>query len=388
MLKMAVGHTEELDGEFAAQDVLTQCADALDGLTPQAGLLLASHDLDIEDFLAAVIAAYPDVELIGCTTLAPMSSASDYSEGSTTLTLFASDVLDFTTGLGTDLSTDVNAAVRSAVEQAAGKTDKPPALVVITPTMELSDPASVTLEMGEVVGADVPVFGGGAVPPYPLASPWVGASQFYDGEVLSDSLPILLISGALNVAVGVAHGWQPVGKSAVVTKADDHRVYEIDNEPVLDFYRHYLGEGSEPSIATPLAILDEETNRFYLRTALTYDETDGSAGFFGSVPEGSTVQLTMATNDQILNGTEQSIEEAISAFPAGARPEGMFVASCATRNLMLGTQAGGEIQRIVSSTGEDIPISGFYAYGEIAPLGHDTNARFHNGTCVTVLLGT
>jgi hypothetical protein len=66
----------------------------------------------------------------------------------------------------------------------------------------------------------------------------------------------------------------------------------------------------------------------------------------------------------------------------------MFVASCATRNLMLGTQAGGEIQRLAASIGADIPISGFYAYGEIAPLGNDTTARFHNGTCVTVLLGT
>jgi hypothetical protein len=377
MLKMAVGHSEELDGEFAAEDILAQCAVALEGLTPQAGLLLASHDLDIEDFLAAVLAAYPDIELIGCTTMAPMSSASDYAEGSTTLTLFASDVLEFTTGLGTNVSTDVNAAVKHAVQQAAGKTEKPPALVVITPTMELSDPATVTLEMGEVLGADVPVFGGGAVPPYPLASPWVGARQFYDGRVLSDSLPILLISGPLNVSVGVAHGWKPVGKTAVVTKAGDHRVY-----------RHYLGAGSEPSIATPLAILDEETNRFYLRTALTYDETDGSAGFFGSVPEGSTVQLTMATNDQILGGTEQSVEEALSAYPEGAIPEGMFVASCATRNLMLGTQAGGEIQRLAASIGADIPISGFYAYGEIAPLGNDTTARFHNGTCVTVLLGT
>ena len=388
MLKMAVGHTEELDGEFAAEEILAQCAVALEGLTPQAGLLLASHDLDIEDFLAAVLAAYPDIELIGCTTMAPMSSASDYAEGSTTLTLFASDVLEFTAGLGTNVSTDVNAAVKHAVQEAAGKTEKPPALVVITPTMELSDPATVTLEMGEVLGADVPVFGGGAVPPYPLAAPWVGARQFYDGKVLTDSLPILLISGPLIVSIGVAHGWQPVGKTAVVTKAGDHRVYEIDDEPVLDFYRHYLGAGSEPSIATPLAILDEETNRFYLRTALTYDESDGSAGFFGSVPEGSTVQLTMATNDQILSGTEQSVEEALSAYPEGASPEGMFVASCATRNLMLGTQAGGEIQRLAASIGADIPISGFYAYGEIAPLGNDTTARFHNGTCVTVLLGT
>jgi hypothetical protein len=388
MLKMAVGHTEELDGEFAAKDILAQCADALEGLAPQAGLLLASHDLDIDDFLAAVLAEYPEIELIGCTTMAPMSSASEYTEGSTTLTLFASDVLAFSTGLGRDVSVDANAAVRQAVDQAAGKTDKPPALVIVTPTMELLDPASVTSEMGAILGADTPVFGGGAVPPYPLASPWVGAEQIYNGEVISDSLPILLISGELNVSVGVAHGWHPVGRTAVVTRADDHSVYEIDGEPVINFYRHYLGEGSEPSIANPLAILDEGTNRYYLRTALTYNEADGSAGFFGSVPEGSTVQLTMATNDQILTGAESSLAEALASFPSGANPEAMLIASCATRNLILGTRARGEIERIVDGLDQDIPVSGFYAYGEIAPLGSDTPVRFHNGTCVTVLFGT
>ena len=85
---MAVGHTEELDGEFAAEEVLKQCAEALGGHEPKAGMLLAAHDLDMEDFLASVTAAYPEMELIGCTTIAPMSSAASYVEGSTTLTLF------------------------------------------------------------------------------------------------------------------------------------------------------------------------------------------------------------------------------------------------------------------------------------------------------------
>ena len=47
----------------------------LGGLTPQAGLLLVSHDVDLEDFLALIRASFPEIELIGCTTLAPMSSA-------------------------------------------------------------------------------------------------------------------------------------------------------------------------------------------------------------------------------------------------------------------------------------------------------------------------
>ncbi len=48
MLKMAVGSTEELDGELAASDVLAQCAEGLDGRAAQAGLLFACHDLDLQ----------------------------------------------------------------------------------------------------------------------------------------------------------------------------------------------------------------------------------------------------------------------------------------------------------------------------------------------------
>ena len=114
---MAVGQTDELDGEFAVREILEQCADAVDGLVPQPGLLLASHDFDIAEVLPAISAAYPGIELIECTTIAPMSSVADYAEGSTTLTLFASDVLNFTTGLGRNVAKDVASATRQAVEQ-------------------------------------------------------------------------------------------------------------------------------------------------------------------------------------------------------------------------------------------------------------------------------
>jgi hypothetical protein len=367
---------------------LSQCADALDGQEPQAGLLLASHDLDIEEFLSVITAAYPGVDLVGCSTIAPMSSVADYVEGSTTLTLFASDVLDFTVGLGTDVAAGAGSAARQAVEDATRKTDKPPALLIVTPTVEQFDPTAVTVEIGEVLGPTVPVIGGGAAPDFPIAMPWLGGVQFYGNQVLTNSLPVLLISGPLKVSVGVAHGWSPVGKTAVVTRSDDYTVYEIDGEPILDFYHRYLGVGSEPAIANPLAILDDDTGRYYLRAPMQYNESDGSATFFGSIPQGATVQLAMATTDEILSGTEASVAEAVAGFPRGSMPEAALIASCAVRNFLLGTRTSGEIERIRTGLDRGLPVSGFYAFGEIAPLGVNSTPSFHNETCVTVLIGT
>jgi hypothetical protein len=388
LLKMAVGQTDELDGAFAAEEILSQCAAALGGEDPQAGLLLASHDLEFEEFLSVVAATYPGMELIGCSTLGPMTSAADFVEGSTSLTLFASNVLDFTIGLGTDVVADVNSAVRQAVEEATGKTNKQPALVIVTPTVEEFDPASMTIELGDVLGPTVPVIGGGAAPDFPMTMPWLGGVQFRGDQVLTDSLPVLVVSGPLNVSIGVAHGWSPVGKTAVVTRAKEHTVYEIDGEPILDFYRRYLGVGTEPAIANPLAILDDDTGRYYLRAPMKYDASDGSATFFGAIPEGAAVRLAMASTEEILEGTEASVAEAIAGFPEDAVPEAALVASCGVRTVLLGTRTSDEIERIRSSLGDDLPVSGFYGFGEIAPLGLGSTPSFHNETCVTVLIGT
>jgi hypothetical protein len=388
MFKMAVGQTDELDGEMAAAEILRQCEPALDGETPQAGLLLATHDLDLEEFLTAVTDRFPGIKLIGCTTLAPVSSASDYVEGSTALTLFASDVIRFSTGLGADVASGVGSAARQAAEEALGDGDEKPALAIVTPTMEDFDPASVSEEMGKALGADVPVFGGGAVPDFPVTSPWVGAVQFYGDRIVTDSLPLLLLSGPLQVSVGVAHGWSPVGREAVVTRSKNEVVYEIDGEPVVDFYRHYLGAGGEPAMAHPLALLDKDTGRYYLRAPLVWDEEEGSATFFGSVPEGSTVQIAMASTEEILAGTVASVSDALSGFPEMAKPEGALISACAVRNFLLGTRTSSELDLIKTGLGGDIPIAGFYAYGEIAPLNVESSPKFHNETCVTVLIGT
>ena len=94
-----------------------------------------------------------------------------------------------------------------------------------------------------------------------------------------------------------------------------------------------------------------------------------------------------ADGDEILAGTDGSVASAIAGF-ASPEPEAAIVISCAARKWLLGTRTGSEIDQVRSKLGDDVPVVGFYAFGEIAPLGTERDIRFHNETCVTVLLGT
>jgi hypothetical protein len=96
----------------------------------------------------------------------------------------------------------------------------------------------------------------------------------------------------------------------------------------------------------------------------------------------------VAATDQIFEGTKASISAALAGFPAGSRPDGALLFSCATRKYLLGTRAGREIDLVRELLGETVPVSGFYCMGEIAPMASADLTRFHNATMVSVLLGS
>jgi hypothetical protein len=206
--------------------------------------------------------------------------------------------------------------------------------------------------------------------------------------VADDAVAILLFSGALDFSFGVETGWRGVGPRGVVTKTtDDGDVVEIDGRPAVDFYARYLGSGPPP-IANPLAVFETaEGDRFYLRTPVNYDRETGIVRFFGPVPLGATVQITVAATDQVFEGTKASIADALAAFPAGRRPDAALIYSCATRRYLLGTRVSHEIELVREMLGSETPIAGMYCLGEIAPMAEPDRSRFHNATLVSVLLG-
>jgi hypothetical protein len=215
-----------------------------------------------------------------------------------------------------------------------------------------------------------------------------GSVQFFGDQVLHDAAPLLLFSGPLSFSFGIHAGWTPVGPRGRVTRAEKGVVYEIDGEPALAFYERYLGKGIDPAFANPLAVFDEPSGRFYLRAPRVHDREAGAVGVGGDVPENAEVQLTMASTDEIFEGTRSALSEAIRRYPAGHTPDAAVVFSCAIRKHLLGTRTGTEYDITRELLGDAVPVCGFYSFGEIAPFESGGSIRIHNETIVAVLLGT
>jgi len=390
MFRMAVGHSDDIDVEAALATVFDECDAGLDGAAPKAGFLLSNWEADHAAIVRAVRARYPGIELVGSSTSGEMTSELGFVEDSIALALFASDSVDVTVGLGRDLAANPAAAAREAVSDARSRTDLPPALCVIFPTIGLSDPYDLLDGLRGELGPGVPILGGGASPRDPVDDPAATMSkQLVGDEVAEGGVAILLFSGPLAYSYGVDTGWRGVGPRAVVNSIVDGRVHEIDGRPAIEFFDRYLGTATTaPPVANPLAVFDDPTaTDFYLRTATFLDRSNGDVSTFGPIPEGVTVQLTVAATDQIVEGVRSSVSEALRTFPSVGRPDAALVYSCATRRFLLGTRTSREIELVRDLVGREVPIAGFYCLGEFAPLAAGDASRFHNATVVSVLLG-
>lgn len=386
MLRIAIAHSIELDSQDAIKEVLEQCHKQLGDLHAQAGILFAGIDHNFELILNKINEIYPEIELIGCTTDGELSSVHGFTEDSIALTLFVTEQLKFKAGVADKISVDPLTNIKKAAEKTKLDLGQEPKLCITTPSSLTVDGEDVIDGFRMGLGKNFPIFGGSA------GEQWrfLGTTyQFYNNNVFTDAAPFLLLSGPLVFSMGVESGWMPIGKKAKVNKAENNIVYKIGDLSALDFYKYYLGdsvgEGELIPGEYPLAVYEHNEESFYLRALIALDLQKGSITFAATVPEGATVQITHATRDKIINAATKSVNSAISEYP-GSKPSVAICFTCASRKQVLGTRVKEEYM-VLKDNFPDLPIVGFYTYGEIGPLKKDRPSRFHNETFCNLLIG-
>ncbi len=382
MIKVGLGQSEKIDTRTAVESAIKQCQQRLAGYQPQAGIVFAGVNFDHRLMLDKILDKFPGLNLIGCTTAGEFSTSYGFSDDSISLIVFYSNDIEIGIGIGRSLSDNPDAAVQNAVDQASHKLSEQASICLAFPDGFNRSFDAIMKKLNLALGNDCPVFGGAAGT---LWNEELMPLQFFNNEILVDSIPIMIFAGPLEYSFSIANSWKPIGKQAKITRAEGRLVRRIDEFKAVDFYQYYLGDHSEPAREFLLAVYDKDSEHSYLRAPKEYN-SDGSITFSESIPQGATVQLTEAIREIIIEDTKSTSKKMVQQVP-DLMPAFAMAFSCAFRKDMLGTRVEQEFQILRGNLPEQLPIVGFYSFGEIAPLVMGQESFFHGATLVTLLVG-
>lgn len=239
--------------------------------------------------------------------------------------------------------------------------------------------------VNSVISGKVPVAGGIAGDDTRFEKTLVGLNADIDSNHL---VALAFYGDRLKASHGSKGGWDAFGPSRKVTRCKGNVLYEIDDQPVLDLYKMYLGDKAAELPASalhfPFAIIDSQTNEYVVRGVQDVDEDENAIILFSDIQEGDHLQLMRANFDRIITGAGDSAKE--SLFEPGKAPDLAVLISCVARRIVLDQLTEEELSEARLSLGDQCTICGFYSYSELSPIVGDDACHVHNQTMTITTL--
>jgi small ligand-binding sensory domain FIST len=191
-------------------------------------------------------------------------------------------------------------------------------------------------------------------------------------SVTSQGFVGVSLSGAIEVQTVVSQGCKPIGQPMVVTRAKDNIIEQLGGKPALLALREVINDLSaedqkllQHGLLIGRAISEyRETFRrgdFLVRNIIGADQDTGSLSMGDFVRVGQTIQFQVrdaATAD----------EDLLAMLDGIAPPAGALLFSCNGRGTNLFEVPNHDV-RVTRGKLENPPVVGFFAAGEIGPVG-------------------
>ncbi len=350
------------------------------GSMPNACWLFCAPEKDMEDLVKGVYDVIGPCPLIGCTTDGEISS-DGFSTDSAVLGAIATDQITFETVIAKNISRDSEQAGR---ELAAGFSESVRYVQLFSDGLT-GDGSAILRGMASEFAGTIPVSGGTSGDSGKFVKTW----QFLGDQVYTDAAVAIGFCGDFRLGTGVRSGWSRIGLPKKVTRADGNVLFELNGESALNVYERFLGKHAEnlPAVGVeyPLGIVNkidgaDEDEQLLLRATMSVDRQEGSIRFAGEIPEGAMVYLTCGDKSSILDATGEAIAQALDDLGEDRQPSIVFFYSCMARKTLLGLRIKDEIERVCSQLQPDVPVLGFYTYGEYCRAGCEQPSQLHNET--------
>lgn len=361
------------------QDLETQMLDYLkQGNQPTLAIVFSSptHSLDA---LSRLFDTY-DIDVMGCTSSGEIRDTEIAEDSISCLLMDISrDYYRLLMAQNTEGVVPMGQRIRLQADAAF----KNPAMIVCSAGV-LNDGEKIV--EGLKTEREIPIFGGLAGDNFHMKETTIftrlGQSSNGIAAIAFDNDKIELSGSAIS-------GWESLGGTHTVTKAQDNVIYTINQEPALDFFIRFFGEEdgtdltgqsiSNISAQYPFQIMRGE-NYSVLRCPLLSDEATRSLTMGSGMNEGDKFRFSISPGVEVVDNT---IAEFKKLPLAKSDTDALIMFSCIGRRAALGPFLDDEINGLYDIWKK--PMIGFLTYGEIGNLKNGV-CEFHNETCSLVLI--
>lgn len=235
----------------------------------------------------------------------------------------------------------------------------------------LADPFSTPVDrLVDALGEGAPIVGGVAS----AASAPNRNRLFLDANTHRSGCVGLVLRGAKVLAV-VSQGCRPIGRPFVITRATDNVIHTLAGRPALAQLQEVLEglsardrELAQRGLHLGVAI-DEYKEKhlhgdFLVRNVMGADPRTGALAVTGDVRVGQTVQFQVRDAES----ARADLEGILRRAKERGEPRGALLFSCNGRGTNLFGEAGVDARAVAAEAGP-IPLAGFFAAGEIGPVG-------------------
>lgn len=378
-MQSKVSITYEIDDLEQAADELIQGIDA-ELLTKKSicGILFCFSDMDHDELLRLLKERFP-YDIIGGTCIAHMDRTG-FHDMAASLTVLAADDCEFSCVVSERISSEnVKDEVRSSYERARASLSGDPGLIVAFPPYDLNIMLDAFTAAFNTVASGVPMIGG--IPSYNERND--SNLTFSKEGAHRDKLVTLLISGNVKPVFVIQNvSGSPVERKRKVTRSKNNVIYSAGSQSFVDYLRE-VGLPVEKILETnatlafvshPLLLenvdFEGESSYSFVRSLHKIDLEEGSATAIGAIPEGATVSICSLHTEQIQEAAAKGMSDLVEKM--NATPDYTYstvlAVSCIGRYLLIAPNSGAEADQLLTMLPPGVELTGFYSYGEIAPV--------------------
>ncbi len=384
MLKAGVGSSAGTDAFIEGANAARQALLSIKESKASAYIVFAYVSYDQEKLLEGIVSIVgPDSTIIGCSTAGEITTEGPSNRDSIAVMALYSDNLKFYSAIGSNITDGARKAGESVAKSIVDQISGNPDVFMMFPDAFTGNGAEIVRGIASVLGDNFPIVGGTAGDGLVFEKTY----QYLNGKVYTGSVVALAISGPIKAGIGVRHGWIPIGTPRKVTRAEGSIIHELDGKPAINIYKDYFGKEAVDiekeklarlAIMYPLGIKNPSNNEMLIRDPLTVDPS-GSITCVAEVPEGVDIQIMIGSFDEAINAAGEAAVGAMTQI-RGSIPRAVILFSCIARRKLFGERSSEEIKKIQSVISPDVPMIGFYTYGE------QCRSEFHNETVVILIL--